>query len=384
MLESPSNLSGKAGQLHLSGSTQVQQYTYAFNADGDRTSRTDQNNTITSYGYDQADRLTSVGNNIQYTYDGAGLRVSKSVAGQSEPFVWDHADGLPLILQDGSTSYVTGPGGLPLEQISASGNPLYYQHDQLGSTRLITDVGANVVASYTYDSYGNVTSPPPTITNPFQFAGGYADSESSLLYMRARYYDPASGSFLTKDPLSATEPYSYAADSPLNLVDPSGLAPGFRGWVEDQIQLVPERAFGFTDSLFFGPEQALQDGNCLGFAAGIAAFFLPFGPEFKAGAGEAEDVIAETFAGSGNFRSIFTLRSEEALQAGEDFLGPGYQELGKVGSGVFRSADKLRQFRIDSRSLQGLHPPRMPHVHFELFNPGDVLPYVNNHVPFHD
>ncbi len=103
-------------------------------------------------------------------------------------------------------------------------------------------------------------------------------------------------------------------------------------------------------------------------------------PAFSA----ASRVIAETeAAGAGNITSSYSLGSSEALQAGEDFLGEGYTELGKPGSGVFRSADNLRQFRIDPRSLQGLHDPYVPHVHFELF-PDDPFSYVNNHVPFYE
>ncbi len=69
------------------------------------------------------------------------------------------------------------------------------------------------------------------------------------------------------------------------------------------------------------------------------------------------------------------------LSAGEKFVGPGYTEIGKPGSGVFRSADGLRQFRMDSNSLMGLHRPNVPHIHFEtLDSAGEVV--GNNHVPF--
>lgn len=58
-----------------------------------------------------------------------------------------------------------------------------------------------------------------------------------------------------------------------------------------------------------------------------------------------------------------------------------YRELGQ-GRGVFRSADRLRQFLIDSDSLAGNHWPDIPHVHFEVFSrPRDKRPFVNNHVP---
>lgn len=61
----------------------------------------------------------------------------------------------------------------------------------------------------------------------------------------------------------------------------------------------------------------------------------------------------------------------------------GYRELGK-GRGVFRSADGLRQFRMDPDSMQGNHWPDIPHVHFEIFEPGGKKAVVNNHVPLVD
>lgn len=46
-----------------------------------------------------------------------------------------------------------------------------------------------------------------------------------LIYLRARYYDPSTGQFISHDPLTATtrQPYSYVSDNPLNGVDPTGL-----------------------------------------------------------------------------------------------------------------------------------------------------------------
>jgi hypothetical protein len=93
-------------------------------------------------------------------------------------------------------------------------------------------------------------------------------------------------------------------------------------------------------------------------------------------------VINETLTGSGQFNSKNTITATEALDAGIRFLGDGYSEIGKAGSGVFRGG-KGRQFRIDNNSLQGNHPPRVPHVHFEIYDPPNApKPKVNNHVPF--
>jgi len=210
-----------------SGGSQVQKYTYGFDPDGNRTSSTDQANTTTTYAYDQADRLKAFGTSYTYAYDGAGIRQTKISNGVPEIFTWDVGDPLPLVIQDGGTSYVTGRGGLPLEQISPSGAVLFYHEDQLGSTRALTDSGGNVVATYTYDPYGNLTSPPPpTINNPFQFAGEYADQESGLVYLRSRFYDSSTASFLSRDPKGMIQTYAYAADSPLNAIDPGGADPG--------------------------------------------------------------------------------------------------------------------------------------------------------------
>ena len=209
----------------MNGSTVVQQYTYSYDAQGNRTSRTDKTNVKTTFGFDQANRMTSSGAGVTYAYNGDGLRMSKLVSATTTQQTWDVVEGLPLLLKDGTTSYVTGLGGLPIEQITSSGTTSYYHQDRIGSTRAITNSSGTVVATKTYDPYGNVTATTGTLVNPFQFAGQYTDSESGLQYLRARFYDPVSGSFLSRDPMAAStrSPYGYASNSPVNASDPSGL-----------------------------------------------------------------------------------------------------------------------------------------------------------------
>jgi YD repeat-containing protein len=92
--------------------------TYTYNNDGDRIGASDSvTGTSTSYGYDQNDELTSYSQgstSTTYAYNGDGLRMSTTVNGSaSEGFVWDEAEGLPVIIGDGSTQYITGPGASP-------------------------------------------------------------------------------------------------------------------------------------------------------------------------------------------------------------------------------------------------------------------------------
>ena len=63
-------------------------------------------------------RLVGYGATVMYSYNGDGLRVGKKVGTATQHFTWDLAEGLPLLLDDGTTSYVYGPGGTPLEQIA--------------------------------------------------------------------------------------------------------------------------------------------------------------------------------------------------------------------------------------------------------------------------
>ncbi|WP_444663129.1 hypothetical protein ACT17Q_13840 [Cellulomonas sp. CW35] len=96
-----------------------------------------------------------------------------------------------------------------------------------------------------------------------------------------------------------------------------------------------------------------------------------------------DDVLDETVGHSGkpNLTSAHSLSQDEALDGGIRWLGEGYSEIGKPGSGVFRSGDGLRQFRMDNGSITGGHAPQPGHVHFEIYAPGGRTPIVNNHVP---
>jgi RHS repeat-associated protein len=133
------------------------------------------------------------------------------------------------------------------------GQPYFYHRDQAGSVAALTDSGAKTICSYAYDSFGK-SQLCAAVANPYGYAGREFDAESGLVYMRARYYDPAPGRFLSRDPLDLTgmilatgdsqsaaaafrasqwlNRYSYAVNNPLRFRDPSGLRCG-------PIQLAP-------------------------------------------------------------------------------------------------------------------------------------------------
>jgi RHS repeat-associated protein len=201
---------------------------YGYNADGDRTTATTSGAT-TSYGYNQADQLTTYtpasGAATSDAYNGDGLLTSETTSGTTTSYTWDAVSSVPLMLTAGTTSYLYGPGGLPVESVTSSGSPTYYMQDQLGSTRLLTSATGAVTGTYTYDPWGNITSHTGTATTPLLYAGQYQDPQTGCYYLRNRWYDPATAQFLTIDPdVSQTQaPYTYTADNPITNADPDGL-----------------------------------------------------------------------------------------------------------------------------------------------------------------
>ena len=159
-----------ADHLEHSGATG-----YTYNEVGERTKTTPASGPATSYGYDQTGDLTSVSRPEEgstpiiedhFTYNGDGLRASQTTSGASSYLTWDTAEGLPLILDDGTNSYIYGPEGKPIEQINNStGAVQYLHHDQQGSTRLITGSSGTVEGKCTYgvratgsrSRYGSIT-----------------------------------------------------------------------------------------------------------------------------------------------------------------------------------------------------------------------------------
>jgi RHS repeat-associated protein len=119
--------------------------------------------------------------------------------------------------------YVWGHDG-DLLRMTRGGAHYFYLHDALGSVRAVTDSNGTIVNRYDYFAYGATVDAIEGVFNPFQFAGEERDP-SGLYYLRARYYDPEMGRFVSEDPvLDGENWYLYVAGNPVNGVDPWGLS----------------------------------------------------------------------------------------------------------------------------------------------------------------
>jgi RHS repeat-associated protein len=185
---------------------------------------------VRTFTYDAADRLVAVsggGVNAAYTYNGDGLRVLSTVNGVPTPYVWDVAAGLPQVLMEGAYAYAYGHALLARLDLNTE-QLLAYGLDGLGSIRLLVDGDTRqIVDTYRYAPFGGLLAGGVSDNNR-RFTGETQDP-TGLYYLRARYYDPTTGRFLTKDPFpgfaaltQSQNPYAYTMNNPVLFVDPSG------------------------------------------------------------------------------------------------------------------------------------------------------------------
>jgi len=158
----------------------------------------------------------------------------------------------------------TVPGGVPVEQVNPDGSVYWLHHDQLGSIRMLTTSSSANIGTASFDAYGATPGTVGVGTGSFGYAAQYTDTETGFQYLRARYYDPATGQFLTRDPAVTLtrSPYGYVDGSPLNLTDPNGM-----NWLSD----------GLSDA----GNAAVRGAQAVGRAAsdvgrGARAISLPF------------------------------------------------------------------------------------------------------------
>ena len=167
---------------------------------------------------------------VSFTYDAEGLRTSKTVNGEKTVFVWD-GDQLVMELSESGKVQKRFIRGNDLVYADKGNNTKkqYYVTDPYGNVVQLTDESGKVIKTYEYDSSGNEVNKDAKDENPFRYCEEYYDKETEEIYLRARYYEPAVGRFLTRDTYTGEEDeplslhlYTYCENDGVNMIDPSG------------------------------------------------------------------------------------------------------------------------------------------------------------------
>lgn len=216
-----------------------------------------------SYSYELSNRIIT-GDNKNYTSDSAGN--IKTQTNPTTSYDWNEYgqllnaringvdgikeyDALGNRKRNDSIYYVVDQQntGNPLLECKASGQPIsayvygnglvarvnpvndstyYYHFDFRGSVIAITNQNGDIVKYYQYEPFGKVYNEGGILSwnNPFQYLGkhGVQKDADDLYYMKARYYQPSTGRFISEDPVWNNNLFVYCNDDPINNIDPSG------------------------------------------------------------------------------------------------------------------------------------------------------------------
>jgi RHS repeat-associated protein len=385
------------------GNNRIVSYTY--DAVGNRLTKTDSVSGVTTYTYNnlnQLDFLTAPGGVTDYTYDDSGNLISEVTGNNSTVYRWEN-DGenrlVGVTVTEGGVTRNVGykyndrgirvgkvvdgvetrylidelqPYSQVVEEYDAAGNPKgsyvygydlvgklqgnqpsFYHADGLGSTRLLTNGLGAVTDSYAYDAYGNLIAATGGSNNPYLFAGEQRDSETGLDYLRARYYDPLVGRFVSADAYEGTlndpmslHDYQYAHANPVVNTDPSGYFSigELLETLKVQNILSGMQAIGFTSAKakLFG--SAVLNGSFFGAIVGGVD------GAFKGGEKSAENYsissgksVNETMI-EGALKGAFEGAVNGAILGGASYglaalIGPALAaSLGNVGGGIITGA----------------------------------------------
>ncbi|MCC0567295.1 polymorphic toxin-type HINT domain-containing protein [Brevibacillus borstelensis] len=188
-----------------------------------------------TYTFDERNRLRGVTNEktgakAEYTYYPDGLRATKTADGGETRYVYLNGRVIEELDKNGQLKAQNIWGNELLSRKDVAANKRgYYLYNSHGDVVKVVGENGEELNRYEYDTWGNLTAKTEGMSNPFTYSGEILDGETGFYYLRARYYDPTVGRFISEDtykgqvdnPLSLNR-YAYVHNNPLRYVDFSG------------------------------------------------------------------------------------------------------------------------------------------------------------------
>lgn len=194
--------------------------------------------TMSWQGGRQLASMTKGSDTLSFAYNESGLRTSKTVNGVAHSYVWQGSK-LAADITDTYALYFhyDSPGDVIGFTRTANGTDteyFYVKNLQGDILKVITATGTEA-ATYTYDAWGKLLTATGDLAdiNPLRYRGYFYDTETSLYYLKSRYYDPEVGRFINPDAYASTgqgilgaNMFTYCNNSPVILSDVTGSLSG--------------------------------------------------------------------------------------------------------------------------------------------------------------
>ena len=212
--------------------------TYTYDKDGNLTAKTEAGKT-SGFSYDIENRLIGVTNadgTWQYKYDALGNRIATIQNGTRTDYLLDPT-GLGDVVSEynGASKTASYTYGLGLvSRVDNTNTAAFYDADAIGSTAGLTGSNGSYLNRYIYLPFGESLTKTETVANPFEYVGQYGvmNESNGLDFMRARFYTPGEGRFISADPIGINggiNLHSYVVNNPVSFVDLTGSSPSIGG-----------------------------------------------------------------------------------------------------------------------------------------------------------
>ena len=316
----------------------VETTVYIYDANGNQiTKKTDdKTETYTYDGLNQLIGFTDGETVASYAYNVDGLRIKKTVDDKTIHHVWDGSQQIIADVVDNefyeANCYLRGTNLVATYnyQNGVKSGYTYYTQNAHGDVVNLTDETGAVTKSYTYDAFGVEQNIDDADDNAFRYCGEYYDSESGTIYLRARYYDPAIGRFISRDSVAGknTDPlslnlYTYCHNNPIIGTDPSG------HWLHIAVGALIGGASELVGQLIDnGGHFSEVNWAAVGmqtFSGGLSAALGPFAGTATSALG---DVLTEVIKGERDGSKLFGTAVESV---GSSIIGSGISSItGKI------------------------------------------------------
>jgi RHS repeat-associated protein len=276
-----------SGKLTSSGDD-----TFAYDDRGNRTAVTNSVDSTQnrSYSWNQSNLLTEVitpeedgpgSTTTKYEYGAGNLLEKRTENGQKDEFIWDMNRAIPVLLSDGDYEYVykSDTDRVPVAQVELDTGDTEFLHTDLnGSVVASTDTEGIVTGTVDYSPYGEPTG---ALVSRFGYAGEWVDDTTGHSFLRARWLDTETGTFLSEDPLvqMTNNAYGYTEGNPLSQIDPLGLFPALIGpalsssWWRGNIKSAAEYITSDEGIIMLGDISTVTGG--IASALAITSMFVP-------------------------------------------------------------------------------------------------------------